>query len=375
VLAGRRLRPSEAEAEIRRALANEPSSAAARLELAGLHLWGDNLGEAISEYMRVLDLDPFSADAFRGLYRVYDRRGDVERAAGAAQAICAVAAGREVPERKIAQQAAAPMEAMLGAAVASPLGVTDFWQLLAHHDEPKVARELLYLCADFLPQIFPNEVDRAASGSMLPVSEEDQLAQRCAQLARVLGVDRFETCIGQSLSASAVTLPGVPPRLVVDDGFAARASAAEFRFAAGRALAGVLTRSLYLSVLPPRSVELLLAAIVELYEKGFSGYLAQRREVEEISRALGRAIPRKLRKTLEEPARAYAAGQPVAAAAWYVASQRSAERAGLLLTGDVEAALAVLKAEKASRAVQADLLRFCVGPHLYEARRRLGLSI
>jgi len=35
----------------------------------------------------------------------------------------------------------------------------------------------------------------------------------------------------------------------------------------------------------------------------------------------------------------------------------------------------VLEEEQASRAVQADLLRFSVGPHLFEARRRLGLSL
>ena len=172
-----------------------------------------------------------------------------------------------------------------------------------------------------------------------------------------------------------VALPGVPPKLVVDDAFAGAASPGEFRFAAGRALSGILSRSLYLSVLSPHSVELLMAAVVELFERGYSGYLGQRREVDELSKALNRAIPRRLRKSLEEPARAYASGQPVAAAAWYVASQRSGERAGLLLAGDVEAAVAVLGAEKASRAVQAEILRFSVGPHLYEARRRLGLSI
>jgi hypothetical protein len=284
-------------------------------------------------------------------------------------------AGANAPERKIAQQAAAPMEAMLASAVASPLGVNDFWHLLAHPDEPRVARELLYLVADYLPQVFPDEVERGQAGSVVPLADDDPLAQRCGQLAQVLGVERFEACIGQNLSAAALALPGVTPRLLVDDAFAARATPAEFRFGVGRALTGVLTRSLYLSVLPPRSVELLLAAVVELFEKGFGSYLSQRREVEDLAKALNRALPRRLRKTLEEPARAYAGAQPVAAAAWYVASQRSAERAGLLLAGDVEAALSVLKGEKASRAVQADTLRFSVGPHLYEARRRLGLSI
>jgi hypothetical protein len=253
--------------------------------------------------------------------------------------------------------------------------VHDFWQLLAHPDEPAVARELLLLVADFLPQIFPDDVERAFAGTLLPVNEDDALAERCGHLGQVLGVERFETCLGQNLSASMVALPGSPPKLVVDDAFGSSASPAEFRFAAGRALAAILSRSLYLSVLSPRTIELLMAAIVELFERGYSGYLGQRREVEELAKAVNRAVPRRLRKSLEEPARAYAAGQPVAAAAWYIASQRSAERAGLLLAGDVEAALSVLTREKASRSVQAEILRFSVGPHLYEARRRLGLSI
>jgi len=374
ILAGRLLQPSDAEFEIRRALQSEPTSIPARLELAGLHLWGDNLGEATSEYMRVLDQDPFSMEAYRGLYRVYDRRGDVERAAGAAQAVAAVA-GKDVPERKIAAQATAPMEAALSSAVATPLGVHDFWNLLAHPDEPQLARELLYLISDYIPAIVPHEVESAGGGSIIPLSEDDALAGRCTQLAHVLGVDRLEVCIGHNQVSFVVALPGNPLRLVVDEGFAGRSSAGAFRFAVGRGLAAILTRSLYLDALQPRTVELLLAGVAALFERGYGDYLNQAREVEELAKTINRAIPRKARKVLEEPARAYAAGQPVVFKSWYTAAQRSAERAGLLLSGDVEAALDLLRQEKASRALQAELLRFAVGPHLYEARRRLGLSI
>lgn len=374
ILAGRLLQPSDAEFEIRRALQSDPNSVAARLELAGLHLWGDNLGEATTEYMRILDQDPFCMEAYRGLYRVYDRRGDVERAAGAAQVVVAVA-GREVPERKIAAQATAPMEAALSSAVATPLGVGDFWNLLAHPDEPQVARELLYLVADYIPAIVPHEVDVVTGGNIIPLAPGDRLADRCAQLAQVLGVDRLEVCLGKGRPSAIAALPGNPPRLVVDEGFATHSSAGEFRFAAGRALADILTRSLYLAALQPRTAELLLAAVASLFERGYGEHLNQAHEVEELSRAVGRVIPRKVRRVLEEPARAYAVGQPVIFKTWYTAAQRSAERAGLLLGGDVEAALAVLRQEKAPRSVQAELLRFTVGPHLYEARRRLGLSI
>ena len=120
-------------------------------------------------------------------------------------------------------------------------------------------------------------------------------------------------------------------------------------------------------------MELLLAARW-ICSSGATAILNQGHEVEELARAVSRAIPRQVRKQIEEPARCYAAGQPAAADAWAMAARRSSERAGLLLSGDVEAAWRS-GGEKSSRAVQAELLRFTVGPHLYEARRRLGLSI
>jgi tetratricopeptide (TPR) repeat protein len=375
ILAGRLLRPNEAEAEILKALRSDRTSVSARLELAGLHLWGDNLAEATTEYLRVLDQDPFSPDAFRGLYRVFDRRGDLERAAGAAQAVCAVDPSKDAPERKVAAQASAPMEASLSSAMATPLGVHDFWNLLAHSEEPQLARELLFLVADQIPILLPQELELLdGGGGIVPLSSDDPVASRCGRLAQVLGVSRIECCLGRRQPTFVGALPGTPPRLVVEESFADKAPAAEFRFAVGRALCRVLTRSLYLWALKPRSVQLLLAGVTSLFERGF-GEHELGHEVEDLAKVINRSLPRKVRKMLEEPARSYAAGQSVNVKAWQVAARRSSERAGLLLAGDVEGALAVLVKEQTSKAVQAELLRFAVGPHLYEARRRLGLSI
>jgi len=88
-----------------------------------------------------------------------------------------------------------------------------------------------------------------------------------------------------------------------------------------------------------------------------------------------RAVPRRVRKTFEEPALSHGSAGPLSVSKWQRATERSAERVGLLLAGDVDAALRVLRAEKANRKLQAELLRFSVGPHISEARRRLGLAI
>jgi cellulose synthase operon protein C len=372
VLAGRLLRPADAAAEVRKALQSDPASLPARLELAGLHLWGDNLGEATAEYLRVLDRDPFSVEGFRGLFRVYERRGDMERAAGAAQVVCAIA-GNDVPERKLADQISGPIEMALASAVATPLGVADYWHLLAHPDEPAAARELFYQVADFVPQIFAADMERFEVGE--DVFDDDPLSTRCARLAQVLGVKEFQCRIGHHHSGSVGAAPGNPPRIVVDERFAKRAKVPELHFAMGRALAEILSRSLYLQVLQHRTMEILLAAVVELFERGFGAYLGQPREVEELSKAVGRLMPRKQRKAVEEVAHQYAASPHGAIETWANAAQRSAERAGLLLSGDVGSALSVMSAGKGGQKAQTELLRFAIGPHLYEARRRLGLSI
>ncbi|PID38893.1 MAG: hypothetical protein CSA65_01465 [Proteobacteria bacterium] len=376
VLAGRLLRPAEAEADIRKALSGSPRSLEARLELAGLHLWGDNLAEASAEYLRVLDQDPFNQDAFRGLYRVHDRRGDLDRAAGAAQAICAVAEeAADSSEQKIAAQARLTVEAGLTSATTTPLGREGHWHLLAHPDEPQAARELLVAVADYLPQIVPEQLDDAHGGDIIPLDPEDALTSRCMLLAGILGVDKVEVCLGQQRGPGATALPGATPRLVVAERLASRASEPEFRFVVTRALVHVLTRSLYVAALPGRKVELILAAVVELFDRGFGAYLGHGPELDDLVRRINRAVPRRVRRSFEELARAHGSAGPLSIAKWHRASERSAERVGLLLCGDVKTALRVLRGEKASNKQQAELLRFVVGPHLYEARRRLGLSV
>ena len=68
--------------------------------------------------------------------------------------------------------------------------------------------------------------------------------------------------------------------------------------------------------------------VAEPFERGFGEYLGTQRQVEEVARLINRAVPRKMKRTFEEPARSYAAGQPAAVEAWRMAAQRTAERGG-----------------------------------------------
>ena len=377
VMSSRLLQEGEAESEIRRALEHDPTSVPARLELAALQLRNGAPGDANSEYMRVLDHDPFCLDAFRGLFHVFERRGDKERAAGAAQAVCFVAE-QDVQERSVASRAAAAVEAALARPAPSRESIADMWHLVMHPGEPQVAPELLVLIGDQLPQILAAEVQRfeervAGNVELVRLTDSDPLGRICSQLARVMGVDGFQQWTGELPSLPAVVLPGAPPRLVLDHRLLERAPGGRVRFIIGRALAEVSTRSFYLSALEPAVTEQLFFALVELFVRGYAARLGRGRDAEELGRAVSKALPRKLRKKLEEPVRSYAELKPISATRWITAATRSAERAGVMVCGDAEAALLQLRDEQASAEVMGELLRFVVGPHLYEARRRLRL--
>jgi len=350
----------------------------ARLELAALQLMSNNLGDATTEYMRTLDHDPFCLPAFRGLYQVCERRGDLQRAAGAAQAACFVAT-EAVPERAAATRSAAAVESALeSGTVASGERIEDLWHLVVYPGEPQVAPELLLLLGDHLAQVFPEDLQRyeeriTGGNELSPVSEHEPLGRQCHLLARALGVQGYQCWTAELPAVPAVVLHGAPPRVVLDSRIVGQVPGGRLRFIIGRALAEAVTRSFYLSVLNPATVELLFMAAVEPFVRGYATQLGRGSEAEELSRKVTRALPRKVRKKLEEPARSYAEVKPISATRWATTASRSAERAGLLVCGDAEAALAQLQEERASQEVIGELLRFVVGPHLYEARRRLGL--
>ena len=372
------LQAAEAEAEIRRALEYDPGSVEARLELAALQLMNSDLGEATTEYMRALDADPFCLDAFRGLYQVCERRGDLQRAAGAAQAACFVAS-EEVPERPAAARAAAAVEAALeGGRVAPEETLEDLWHLVVYPGEPQVAPEVLALLGDHLEKIFPQQLKRyeeriTGGNELTQVTEREPLGSQCQQLARAMGVEDYQCWTAELPAVPAVVLHGATPRVVIDSRLAGQVTGGRLRFIIGRALAEVVTRSFYLTLLDPATMELLFMAAVELFVRGYAAQLGRGREAEELSRKVSKALPRKVRKQLEDPARAYGEVKPIAATRWATTASRSTERAGLLVCGDAEAALAQLRDERANQEVMGELLRFVVGPHLYEARRRLGL--
>ena len=369
-----------AEHELTRSVQAAPTDLPLRLELAALLARAGKPGDATTHYMTALEQDPFSVDTHRGLAALWRKRGDRARAAGAAQVVCALSGGDQ-EERREALAAAAELDQRLSAPRAAPADVEpgDLLHLLAHPDEPDLLREVMRVLGDVIPAIYPAQTERAEPGAAdrVPVKRlgaGDPLARLCNTLAGLLGVTIKEILMaplpGEQL---AVALPGVG-RLCLDPMRCSDLSAARVRFCLGRALTRLHTRSLYLDLLTSDEVSLLLAAVAENFQRGYAGTRADGPRVVELARAVARAVPRKIRRALEGPARALAASPTPDATAWARGARFTAHRVGLVLSGDTVEAHAALAEERQGREAMAHMLRFAVSPHLLEARRRLGIG-
>ena len=368
-----------AELELSQALESAPEDLNLRLDLAALLTRTAKVGEATTHYMAALDQDGFEVETYRGLHQLWQVRGDPRRAAGAAQVICALA-GEKAPEREDARAALQALEQRVGDAGLPPADPDEMLHLLAHTDEPDLLRELLRILGDAIPAIFPAQVERfekavSREAALVRLGKNDPLGKTCRGLARLLGVQLKEV-LGAPLPGGqlAIALAGKPGRLVVDSRRCPGLPLARVRFAVGRALARGHTRSLYHDLLTPAEVGLLLGAVAENFQRGYAGTQPYGEKIQELARMVGRALPRRMRKHLEGPALAYAASQPADCAAWARGARWTAHRVGLLVGGEVGAAYLCLDEERQGKESLAQLLRFSVGPHLYEARRRLGLE-
>jgi hypothetical protein len=125
-----------------------------------------------------------------------------------------------------------------------------------------------------------------------------------------------------------------------------RSTVREQRFMLGRAAARLRTRSGLVESFPEAFADVVGAA-VRLVVPHFA---AIGDPSQELRRRLEKATTRKIRKALDEPARALAHQRPPPdLAAWRAAAAATANRAGLALCGDVATALDLLLRDESGR--------------------------
>jgi len=364
-------RHDDAEKEIRAALTDDPSSTDSLLALGELHLTRENPALAQVEYHGVLERDPFQPGAYRGLRRVFTAKHETDRARLAAQVLVAFDVAND-EEVRLARQVHAPHQLQLPE---HPLALEGYQQLMATREDRPTARLLLGTLTPHLHLIFTPDFSRWGLGEDDDLPASHELRTRAVHIAKVLGVDDdFKIAISKTKPDTLSIEHAEGPTIIVGKQLL-KGPERQLDFLLGRALGRILAKTVYLGLVNLRDLEVTMAGVVAQYEKTYGLHLGGEEDLAGVGRAFMRKLSRKQRKQLEEPARAYAAMNPVGMHTWAEAAAQGAARCGLLAAADLAAAMAVMKSEGSNDQEIAGLCIFNISPRYAEARQQLNLSL
>jgi tetratricopeptide (TPR) repeat protein len=329
---------SRAIEHLRAALEHDPARDDVRAALAEA-LEDSSPALAAEQHRLMLARDPLRADSWTALYRLFDRSRAHDRAYVAATVLRWL--GAPPPDRGAERLLA---EADRQALPAPPVLSEDDWRALRDPADCGPAADVVAAAGDAIAEAVAVSWDRRGQ----PLRDDHPFRALLADLARALSAAPYELYGGEP--GELALDPGAPHGLLVGPDVPRRTTAREQRFLLGRAAARLRARSGLAEALTPSELADAVAAAVRVVVPSYAGL---GRPSDELLRRVGRALSRRARRTLEEPARALAVlPSPPDLAAWAQAAAATADRAGLVLSGDLPSALGVLLRDADGRAPQ-----------------------
>lgn len=365
-----------AVAHLNAALATAPERDDARIQLARiLEEQGSPL--ALQEHLTLLHHTPARVDSWTALYRIHAAAGDRDRAFVAAGILAWLGVPSPGPDadRLLAEGSNRGIPPL-------PVLAESDWALLSHLDAGPIGDLLAAAGSAIADALCP----RIAT-PLQPIRPDDPLRETVAELATALGVEAWDVHPGPAGRVS--TAAGEVPVVLVGLDLTRRATPLEVRFLLGRALTRIRLHAHLAETLEDGALGLALAAAVNLVIPGWS---ATGHPSEDAVRRLGKALPRRARRALEQAVHALAAlDGPPDVGRWASTVAATADRAGAVLCGDVPTALSMIlrdrapnawapaPAERAAAALEmpevAEMIAFAATEEHFLLRRRLKVAL
>lgn len=369
-LAQHLLKPEEAERQVQMTLEQDPESVDARLELASLHLWGENVGLALVEYQAALERNPVRFEAYRGLMQVFERRGELDRARCAAQVLCVLGQATEREEEEAESAARAIEQAPIMSALTPDL----IARFMAPREEVAAARDLLRVLSPFLSSLFPPDLESKGIRGVEELPIGHNAIKVINIVAARLGMTDLRVLVDRRNTEITLAIPGPQPILLLGSKILAESTSRVLSFYAARELAGISTGSAYLKWADLRELELTLAGLVAQFDRDYGEDIAPLSQLLDRGRNVLKIVPRKVKKTLEEPALLYSHAGSIGMSSWKEASLRTGVRVGLCCAGHLRAAVEALHREQSSEAEITSLCLYSVSARYAEARKVFGVG-
>jgi len=362
-----RLLEGAANADLRRELA-------VRLRARGAY------PRAVEQLQSVLALEPTHEAIWRELAVTYESAGREREARIASLPLSAMGLDDAEDRRRIEAVAARPgniRPRSLRGDVLAKLGTP--------RSEDAAAGALLHALGPALTKLYPPELqsyglvtrDRLATEANHPLRE---VANR---IAAALDIHHFDLFLHRVRNRAVTIELGVHPALLVPATVMEKDARTQ-AFLLARPMIQIARGYQAIEKLTPRELDVLLASAARLVKPDFGTGLTSEEFLNEQTRGLQRAIPRRDRRTVRDAALAYSEARRVKFDRWVQAAQRTATRAALLLCDDldplvrdVQSRIAPERATEGetfeSHPVFIDALKFWASPAAMHLREHMGL--
>jgi tetratricopeptide (TPR) repeat protein len=355
----------EARSSIAELLAKEPQSATA----------------AIEEYRQLLKLDPFRVDAYHALYKLYDQMRQLDRQFCVASVLVFLQQATNFEKLFVS-------DAKLPADTNERLGDSELGTLLTHAGARSPLLDVMRLIGDQLYKLYPGDLDSLGLGRGDKLKPDHALAKVLRAMCATLSVERFE--IYQGKRGANVTLENTDPQsVVIGLDFVRKYQTRDQRFLFARVGLVLRNRNLLSQKLSAAELTNLLGASLRASNVDIPRFGTNDPD---FTKRVRKALPNKVLKELEQLRPALERGK-LDVATFAQGLNYSADRAGLLFSGDVAGSLNLLLREDpqvgpakiegfeqlhalaARRADLRELMNFAISDDFFRLRQRMRMAI
>jgi hypothetical protein len=351
------------------------SELAMRLRMAGRH------EEAVQQLRTLLYADLVRPDAWRDLARNFDALGRTGESRLALMPLVILGSASDAERGHLSTNPPRPAHAHEGSLTPDVLKA-----LLPKGPAEEAAGELLATLAPGLPKLYPPDLeafglvarDRVTSRQGHPLRA---LADR---IAAILGVGEFELYVHRVRSRGLAVELSNPPSLLVPAQVAELPEPQQV-FLLARPLAAMSAGLHPVEKLTPREVEVLLASACRNVAPGYGSGLTSEDFLADQAKRIGKALPRRSRKSVEAIAARYVEAPRLDFPRWSAAVGRVCQAVAALLADDLVACVEVMERSEReltglegpalirSSSTLRDLLRFWVSDAGVKLRKQIGM--
>ena len=288
--------------------------------------------KALENLQKVLAADPLHADTWRELATTYETAGRQLETRLATQPLVVLGADDEGDRRRIEAVPSAPARARPRSLRGQVLD-----QLGTPRSGDEQAGGLLAALSPALAKLYPADLESygLTIRDRLATEANHPLRTIANHVAATLDVRAFDLFLHRVRNRGIAIEFGVQPALLVPAAIMEKNASAQ-AFMLARPLTHIARGYQAIEKLTPRELDVLLASAARIVKPDFGSGLTSEEFLNEQTRRLQRAIPRRDRRLVREAALAYARADRVKFERWVNAAERTATRVALLVCDELE---------------------------------------